>query len=85
MTAGALLVRRFPGLQPYEPVWRAMQAADGSDVAHNDVLELLGRLVDKSLVHFEGRFRLIQTIRQFARSELEAGGELHGARLRHTR
>ncbi len=26
MTAGALLVRRFPGLQPYEPVWRAMQA-----------------------------------------------------------
>jgi len=21
-----LLVRNFPGLQPYEPIWRAMQA-----------------------------------------------------------
>ena len=39
MTANALVVRRFPGLQPYEPMWRAMQAfTDARDAQTPDEL-----------------------------------------------
>ncbi len=37
-----LLVRRFPGLQPYEPIWRAMQAfSDARDAETPDELWLV--------------------------------------------
>lgn len=41
-SAQPLLIRRFPGLQPYEPVWRAMQAfTDARDAASPDELWVL--------------------------------------------
>ncbi len=44
-----------------------------------DVLDLISRLVDKSLVLFDdttGRYRLLETIRQFSLDRLRDGGEL---------
>jgi len=57
----------------------------GDDVSPREVLELLTSLVDKSLVAVEldgGRYRLLETIRSYAKDKLEASGEeaLVGAR-----
>jgi predicted ATPase/class 3 adenylate cyclase/DNA-binding CsgD family transcriptional regulator len=59
--------------------------ADGELVAPIDVLDVLGRLVDKSLVQLEGsgRYRLLETIRQFASDRLRDAGELAATRDRH--
>ena len=56
----------------------AVCAGDG--VAREEVLDLLGRLVDKSLVMMadeggEARYRLLETIRQYGREKLEEGAE----------
>ena len=53
-----------------------------------DVLDLLGRLVDKSLVAAdmqdgETRYRLLETVRQYARDRLLESGEAAEARRRH--
>jgi non-specific serine/threonine protein kinase len=57
-------------------------------VARGEVLDTLSNLVDKSLVtvdRFDGqrRYRLLETIRQYAREKLAAGGEAHQVRTRH--
>jgi len=54
----------------------------------DDVVDLLGRLVDKSLVLAEDhdgvtRYRLLETIRQYAQDRLEDAGETERFRLRH--
>jgi len=53
-----------------------------------DTLDLLTSLVDRSLVQFEaqdgeGRYRLLETIRQYARERLREAGEEGAARARH--
>jgi predicted ATPase/class 3 adenylate cyclase/DNA-binding CsgD family transcriptional regulator len=49
------------------------------------VLTLLSDLADKSLVVFDGdRYRLLQTIRDFANSQLLAAGETNAIRDRHS-
>ena len=54
-----------------------------------EVLDLLSRLVDKSLVqldedeHRDTRFRLLETIRQYARERLVESGETDVVRDRH--
>lgn len=61
-------------------------AADGEHLEAVDVLDALGRLVDKSLVQFDddsGRYRLLETVRQFALERLRQRGELPTARTRH--
>ncbi|WP_152626883.1 AfsR/SARP family transcriptional regulator [Streptacidiphilus carbonis] len=64
-------------------------AADAA--AHGDVLELLGALVDKSLVGVqqdedgEPRYRLLQTVRAYAAEKLAASGEEDRARRAHLR
>ncbi|WP_171064548.1 ATP-binding protein, partial [Actinomadura soli] len=62
-------------------------AAVGGDRA--GVADLLGRLVDKSLVvHLRGRvsrWRLLETVRAFARAQLSAAGEDDEIRERHLR
>ena len=65
----------------------------GGDVTEGDVLDLLSRLVDKSLVvsdayvsegaATEGRFRLLETVRQYARERLLDSGEAEDAFRRH--
>jgi predicted ATPase/DNA-binding CsgD family transcriptional regulator len=64
--------------------------ADGpaGSVAEAEVLTALGRLVDKSLVvvdehEGEARYRLLETIRQYAVDRLDAAGERDAARERH--
>jgi len=59
--------------------------ADG-DVAREDVLDLLTSLVDKSLVVLDGetgRYRLLDTVRQYADEKLRASADESGTRRRH--
>jgi predicted ATPase/DNA-binding SARP family transcriptional activator len=60
------------------------------DVAPADVFDLLAQLVDKSLVVAdpladagEARYHLLEPVRQYARSQLQAAGELVATQRRH--
>ncbi len=56
----------------------AAEAVAGAD------LDLLTSLVDKSLLrHRDGRFRMLETVRQYAQELLEAAGEEDATRRRH--
>jgi len=66
----------------------AAEAVCWSDDAGMGVLDALGSLVDKSLVRQEvtddePRFSLLETIREFALEQLEAGGDAPEIRRRH--
>ena len=70
----------------------ALEAAEevggGGDVDPFDVLDLLARLVDKSLVQAEpsggdGRYRFLESVRQFLHARLLASGEADAVRKRH--
>jgi predicted ATPase/DNA-binding CsgD family transcriptional regulator len=69
----------------------AEAVAAGPDVPAAEVAGLLGALVDKSLVQFgdagagPGRYRLLETVRQYAAGRLDAPGpaEAQAARLAH--
>lgn len=72
-----------------------MEAAEavgaGSGIEEDDVLELLLRLVEKSLVVTETsegsalRYRMLEPIRQYAQQKLEESGEAERVRERHAR
>ena len=58
----------------------------GGDVDTSNVLDLLTRLVEKSLVEFDvegGRYRLLETVRQYAQERLDGSGEGDQTRQRH--
>jgi tetratricopeptide (TPR) repeat protein len=58
----------------------------GEPIEAENVLDLLTRLVDKSLVVYErgeARYRLLETIRQFAQERLVESGEAEAFRWRH--
>jgi predicted ATPase/class 3 adenylate cyclase len=59
----------------------------GSGIEEGDVLDLLTALVDKSLVTYDqagaGRYRMLETIRQYARERLAEAGELDALRRKH--
>ncbi len=64
------------------------QVATGEDMEAWDTLDLLSALVDKSLVvceesRGESRYRLLETIRQYASEKLLASGQSNFARKRH--
>jgi predicted ATPase len=62
--------------------------AIGNDAQAEDVLDLLGRLVDKSLVGFDGgdaRYRMLETVRQYAHDRLEESEAASAARDAHMR
>jgi non-specific serine/threonine protein kinase len=70
----------------------ALEAAEavcsGDGVASDDVLYLLSNLIDKSLVLVDerqgaARYRLLQTIRQYAGEKLRLSGKAPDARTRH--
>jgi predicted ATPase len=48
-----------------------------------EVLDTLDRLVDRSLVLFDGRYRLLETVRAYARERLAEAGRLDAIRRRH--
>jgi predicted ATPase/DNA-binding SARP family transcriptional activator len=63
--------------------------AGKSSIPTDQVIDLLGQLVDKSLILFNPnadgfpRYLMLETIRQFARSELAESGEEDAIRTRH--
>ncbi|SEG93757.1 Predicted ATPase [Nonomuraea solani] len=62
--------------------------ADGGILRKAELLDLLGGLVDKSLVLHQdaaGRYRLLETIRQYAADRLAEAGEADRLRDRHLR
>ena len=65
------------------------EAGAGSTLYPDDVLDLLSELVDRSLVQVDRgtdgavRYRLLETIRQYAGERLQAGGEFDEARRQH--
>src|SRR3954452_16320662 len=66
----------------------AVQAVCGADLDDVRVLAALGRLVDTSLVAAEmrpdaTRYRLLETVRQYAVGQLRAAGESADVSLRH--
>ncbi|HSH83478.1 MAG TPA: tetratricopeptide repeat protein, partial [Herpetosiphonaceae bacterium] len=73
-------------LEAAEAVGAASAAGDPDG---EDVLELLSRLVDRSLVQVEAgnaaaiRYRLLESSRQYARERLEASGEADAVRRQH--
>jgi len=66
----------------------AVHAVLGGEVDQYEVIDLLSQLADKSLVIVQGgegqaRYRLLETIRQYAREKLVGAGEEAAARTRH--
>ncbi|MBA3653723.1 MAG: LuxR family transcriptional regulator [Actinobacteria bacterium] len=66
----------------------AEAATAGDDIEVYAVLDAVSRLVDKSLIHVDhggggGRYRLLDTIRLFARDRLADAGESDAVRQRH--
>jgi len=63
--------------------------ADGQGIAPGEVLDLLTGLLDKSLVTADeqpdgtARYRLLETVRQYAQERLAAGGEAEVVQRRH--
>jgi tetratricopeptide (TPR) repeat protein len=58
----------------------------GGTIGHADVLDLLTSLVEKSLVELDAggeRYRLLETVRQYALEKLDASDEGGQARKRH--
>ena len=60
----------------------------GDGIEKGDVLDILGRFVDKSLVVAEpgeegaSRYRMLEPVREYAREKLEEGGEADAVRYR---
>ncbi|MFE1166154.1 BTAD domain-containing putative transcriptional regulator [Nocardiopsis sp. NPDC058789] len=62
----------------------AEELCSGAGVDPADVLELLGRLVDRSLVvHRDGRYRLLESVAAYCVERMVAAGELERVRDRH--
>ncbi|MGE5095663.1 MAG: ATP-binding protein [Betaproteobacteria bacterium] len=82
----ATLLRR---LSVFAGGW-TLEAAEavtaGGEVAAADVLDVLTRLVEKSLVDIDAygeRYRLLETVRQYAREKLDASQEADAIHERH--
>jgi predicted ATPase/class 3 adenylate cyclase len=66
----------------------AEAVAAGAPLAEGAVLDVLGRLVEKSLVEHDAhgeRYRLLETVREYAQERLEAAGEAPRTRDAHLR
>lgn len=68
----------------------AQAVGAGGGIERDDILDLLGRLADKSLLMAEAgteegalRYRLLEPVRQYAREKLEESGEEEQTKRRH--
>jgi predicted ATPase/class 3 adenylate cyclase/DNA-binding CsgD family transcriptional regulator len=83
------VLRRLAVFQSSFDVPAAERIAADGDVDELAVLDVLGRLVDKSLVQVEEvpngevRYRLLDTIRHFGRDRLADEGEVEATQIRH--
>jgi predicted ATPase/class 3 adenylate cyclase len=83
------VLRRLAVFQGSFDVAAAERIAGGGDVDELVGLDILGRLVDKSLVQVEetpngeARYRLLDTIRHFGRDRLADEGEVEATQRRH--
>jgi predicted ATPase/class 3 adenylate cyclase len=82
------ILRRLSAFAGGATLEAAESVCAGDDVDAIDVLDLLGRLVEKSLVFIdptlaEARFRLLETVREYARTRLVEAGEGDAALRRH--
>ena len=82
--AEQILFRRLAACSGGFTLEAAEAVGTGEPLAGVEVLGLVSALVDKSLIVFDGeRYRLLQTIHDFARDRLLASGEADAARERH--
>jgi len=70
------------GIEHYEAV------CAGGELERSDILELLARLIDQSLVVVDdresaARYRLLEPVRRFAMEQLESSGEFEAVTRRH--
>jgi len=79
----------FERLSVFAGGW-TLEAAEavgaGGAIEMRDVIELLARLVEKSLATIDvetGRYRMLDTVRQYAAERLAQSGDESGARERH--
>jgi non-specific serine/threonine protein kinase len=83
-----MLLRRLSVFSGGWTLEAAEAVCSGGGVARDDVLDLLTRLVEKSLVVLddesaEARYRMLETIRQYAFDKLHASDEADAIRTRH--
>ena len=83
------LFRRLSVFQGSFSLLAAEPVASGAEVERKNVVELLAALVDKSLVYvadpgLEHRYRLLNTVQQYARVRLEESGELAAVQRAHS-
>jgi hypothetical protein len=78
----------FPGSFDLDAAEAVVQGSDELPPPEGDVLDLLSRLVDKSLVTVESqgietRFRLLEIVREYAAGKLGEANEISTARRQH--
>ncbi len=84
-----LLLRRLSVFAGGWTLEAAEQVCSGDGIESADVLDLMSRLVDKSLVvvdhHANGRrrYRSLETVRQYASNRLRNAGDADAVRVRH--
>ena len=83
-----VLLRRMSVFAGSFDLAAAEAVVSGGDIDGGDVVDLLTQLVDRSLLDVDPvaggvRYRLLETIRQYAQQRLEASGEMAALRGRH--
>ena len=86
--AEQVLLRRLSVFAGGWTLEAAEAVGSGSGLPQEDVLDLMSRLVEKSLVVLdeqsaEPRYRMLETIRQYSQERLVSSGEVDALRLRH--
>jgi predicted ATPase len=80
------LWRRFAVFSGGAALSLVEQVCAGGPVAADDVVDVLGALVDKSLIVLVGsRYRMLETIREYGLHRLADAGETEALRRAHAR
>ncbi len=80
-----LLLQRLTVFRGGNSVEAAEAVCIGEGIDSGDVLDLLARLTDKSMLSLDahGRYRMLETVRQYAAEALDVSGHAEGIRDRH--
>jgi len=83
-----VLFRRLPVFAGDFTLEAAEAVAAGDDLDQSDVLDLMARLVEKSLLMMEvdhAHYRMLETVREYAAERMELSGDARAIRDRHLR